>query len=411
VKILSILLALTLAATPAYALTPKERKVVQKALTDLREAKREYADAQAKLALADERAVQAEQNAADAWGHATVTYEKALTLSKQIDTAHKNEQTMANAVAKMKPVYDKCMRWFGVGAILFGFGMLFKHTLIAAAVLLVLAAILWFAVPLARPILRVPLPPCGGCLSERNPMPDNPSLPEVVQSQAHVETPPPATGIKAVVKHLRDWLEAYFWFATRPALDHLRCEVRLLPHRPPADGERGLHRGYGRPLCRRDSCHLPPLGHEEQTSFWMTKEEAIAKPADAHDPVSHQGRLRDHLHLSADALRHAIRILVAALLAAWLQGCDTKPVMAPPPPVTPYEEVHLDPLPSVPRPADEPGVIPADPDPGSFELSRRQFLRRLRRQSLRALRCWSRKRSCRYSLCHLSRCFRRRATS
>lgn len=152
-RLLIVLIAASLmAVTPAVALTEKERQLARQALSELQEAKAQFADAKAKLASADERAATAEQEAANARQFADQTQEKAAVLSKQIDVANSNELRLAQENAKMKPIYDRVTRWFGLGAIIFGLGMLLKNVFIAAAIVAVAFFIASFIFPAVGPL-------------------------------------------------------------------------------------------------------------------------------------------------------------------------------------------------------------------------------------------------------------------
>lgn len=146
-------------ASVALALTPAERSVLRDARSQLKTAISQFQDVNVKLgdagkqieaanqhaAEADGRAAAAETHAASADQHAAETDAKAKKTGEEIETAHKNEQTMANAVAVMKPIYDQVYKYWGIGAIILGFQILGKHLLILAAVLIGIGLALWIA--------------------------------------------------------------------------------------------------------------------------------------------------------------------------------------------------------------------------------------------------------------------------
>jgi hypothetical protein len=123
-----------LLASVALALTPAERRVVEDARGKLKEATAQFEQVKAKLgdagrqieeankhaAESDARAAAAETHAASADQHAAETDLAAKKTGEEIETAHKNEQTMANAVAEMKPIYDQVYKYWGIGAIILG---------------------------------------------------------------------------------------------------------------------------------------------------------------------------------------------------------------------------------------------------------------------------------------------------
>lgn len=129
-------LLLVVLATSVLALTPAERKLVERAKTHLQEAKKEKAASDAEVILADQRATESEN-------HVKETDDKLVTLNGDIKKAHDNEKILAAENDKMRPVYEKCNRWWGIGAIAWGFGRLFRNLLITAVALAVLAGVLW----------------------------------------------------------------------------------------------------------------------------------------------------------------------------------------------------------------------------------------------------------------------------
>jgi hypothetical protein len=142
---------LILLAIACLALTPAERNIV----TD---AKKHLDAAKAENIQAWDSAQSAWNTAAEADAHAKQTDAEAATVRQQIEVAHKNEQALATSNAKMKPVYEQCTKWWGIGAILYGFGQLAKHLLILLAVLVVLAVavlVLSFFFPAMGPFIRM----------------------------------------------------------------------------------------------------------------------------------------------------------------------------------------------------------------------------------------------------------------
>jgi hypothetical protein len=143
-KLLIIALALS-----CVALTPQEKKVALKAKNELAEARKERDQAKGELA-------QAQQAASDSSISANQAGERANGLQKQVDSEHAQLQTAVNSNAKMKPVYDRVNKYWGIGGIIYGFGQLFKHILILLAVLVGIAILLVvasFFFPALGPIL------------------------------------------------------------------------------------------------------------------------------------------------------------------------------------------------------------------------------------------------------------------
>ena len=114
------------------------------------DAKLALADATEKLRVSQEYAAWADTELANAWKYETEVGERVTTLSGQIDQAHKHEQDLADWQAKYEPVIKQVNKWFGLGAIIYGFQKLAKNILILGVILAVLAAALYglsFAFP------------------------------------------------------------------------------------------------------------------------------------------------------------------------------------------------------------------------------------------------------------------------
>jgi hypothetical protein len=114
---------------------PKDQgPLIFKAQQQLHEGMSQFEQAQSKVAEADQRAASAEQHARATDGYAKV-------LEGRVNEAYTRELTLAKDNAKIKPVYEQCTKWWGLGAILYGFGQLAKHLLILAAVLAVMGVV------------------------------------------------------------------------------------------------------------------------------------------------------------------------------------------------------------------------------------------------------------------------------
>ena len=133
-KFLSLVLVVLFLSPSAMALTAQERKIIQAAQSQIEIAIQDYAAT--KTALTN-----AQQQAADADSHAAITDQAAGVLKKQVDDAYAREKALAIENAKMKPVYDECTKWFGLGAFVYGFKELIKHLLILAGVVIVLGVV------------------------------------------------------------------------------------------------------------------------------------------------------------------------------------------------------------------------------------------------------------------------------
>ncbi len=149
-KRLAYILAILCVGT-ALALTPNERKMVQKIKAEVEEGQADYDAARAGWARADKKA-------ADAEGHAAETEGKLAKAQGDFDRVNKDNK-------RMQPVYDECTSKWGLGAIWFGIKDLTKHLLIMLAVLVVLAIGLWIAsiaAPEAKPIIMIVFYSVGG---------------------------------------------------------------------------------------------------------------------------------------------------------------------------------------------------------------------------------------------------------
>jgi hypothetical protein len=123
------ILILVLVASSAFALTPKERKIVLHARDELLAAKKALVSAQSDAGLAWDSADQADSRAATAQHQAEVSQKAAITNKQILD--------------KWQPQIDQDKRWFGLGRIVFGFADLAKHLLILGAVLGGLSLAIW----------------------------------------------------------------------------------------------------------------------------------------------------------------------------------------------------------------------------------------------------------------------------
>ncbi len=128
-------------ASQAAALTTNERQLVRTARQEIAAGIAKFGEMDAKLQVAGlqateaaQRALEAEQNAQAAQDSASETGRRIETLSSDIDKAQKRADALATENAKMKPVYDRVHKWFGLGAIFFGLGLLAKNVFILVAV-------------------------------------------------------------------------------------------------------------------------------------------------------------------------------------------------------------------------------------------------------------------------------------
>lgn len=126
------------------ALTPAEKSSVSKALSKVTQAQAEYARAKAETATAWEYAGNADARAAE-------TDAKIGPLQEQINASHENEQRLGNLVAKYQPFYILGHKFWGVGGIIQGFGILATHLLILIAFLALLVLGIW-ALSLVFPV-------------------------------------------------------------------------------------------------------------------------------------------------------------------------------------------------------------------------------------------------------------------
>lgn len=123
-------------ASTSFALTNKERSTVIGARGKLKIAQEQFAQA-------EQKTQEAEQKAAEADKHAQETDEANKTLEKDIKDAHEREVTNFKLAQKYKGAYDQSHKWWGIGGIIAGFGILATHILILIASLLALCLILW----------------------------------------------------------------------------------------------------------------------------------------------------------------------------------------------------------------------------------------------------------------------------
>lgn len=70
-----------------------------------------------------------------------------VALGGQIDTAHKNEQAMADWKKANEPVITQVNKYWGLGAFAYGAKVLARHLLILGLILGVAGVVLWFFAP------------------------------------------------------------------------------------------------------------------------------------------------------------------------------------------------------------------------------------------------------------------------
>lgn len=75
-------------------------------------------------------------------------------LEKAIKTSHKNEVELAQKLTKYEAFWTSGHKWFGLGAIALGVGLILKHLFIGLAILVVLGILLAIFFPAVLPILR-----------------------------------------------------------------------------------------------------------------------------------------------------------------------------------------------------------------------------------------------------------------
>ena len=109
---------------------------MQHAMEYAQKAKQENIDAWQSNKEAYDRVFEAEQ-------HAAITDQRANTAETELRQYAKTCQAIEAERNKMKPVYDQCTKWFGLGAFVFGFKMLLRNLLVLAVVGAVLAAAIW----------------------------------------------------------------------------------------------------------------------------------------------------------------------------------------------------------------------------------------------------------------------------
>jgi hypothetical protein len=111
-------------------------------------------------------------------------------------------------------------------------------------------------------------------------MPETP-VAEAIQSPAHVDPQPPKpplTGFAAVVKHFRDWLEAYFMLPVALLLiPGSALLIYALTGRAPQESMDWLLELAGRVLVVILSLVLVSVS-TEATGTWLTKAEKLTNP-------------------------------------------------------------------------------------------------------------------------------------
>lgn len=125
----------------AFALTVSENKVAKHARAELKAAQNERDQAKA-----DEAAASTDADNAQWW--ALDAENRAAEAQKASDEQHRQLVEAVKQNAEMRPIVEQCKKWWGIGAIIYGFKRLAIHLFILIAVLAVLAAALaWFFPP------------------------------------------------------------------------------------------------------------------------------------------------------------------------------------------------------------------------------------------------------------------------
>lgn len=129
-KVLILCLALS-----CLALTPYERKVIQGV-------KGKIHAAQIQLDESTQHSQWADQELQNAWTWGETLDKELATVKQDIQISHDNEVKAVAENQKMKPVYDKVHKYWGIGGIIFGFQRLAKHLFIVSIVLVVVGIVL-----------------------------------------------------------------------------------------------------------------------------------------------------------------------------------------------------------------------------------------------------------------------------
>lgn len=144
IKWLAILL---LTASTACGLTPVEKAQLKQVQALVHTAISKWSESETHIALADQRA----QEAID---HALVTDHRADMLQVDLDQHYENEKRLSSMVNQYKPFWDTGHKWWGIGAIGLGLGILLKHALITVAILAIAAILISIFAPGAIGVVR-----------------------------------------------------------------------------------------------------------------------------------------------------------------------------------------------------------------------------------------------------------------
>lgn len=146
----TVIMAASFVGTFAYALTPKERAIVQHAAKGVDDAIVHNDVAKAETAAANAAASSAEASAKAADDRAALAEQQAKTQHDELERSAKENE-------KMRPIVKEVQSWWGIGGIIYGFKRLAVHILILIAVLLVLGIVLAIAAPGAISGIRLGL--------------------------------------------------------------------------------------------------------------------------------------------------------------------------------------------------------------------------------------------------------------
>jgi hypothetical protein len=150
-KVYLVLLVWFTSYSLCFGLTPTERKIIIHAKEHLGLAKQENIQAWDEANKAYNKAHEAEQRAAET--------DKQIDITKgQIKVAHDNEKRLGGLVAKYEPFWIQGHKWWGIGAIGLGVGILVKHLFVTIAVVLLLIVaglVLAFFFPFLIPLFRM----------------------------------------------------------------------------------------------------------------------------------------------------------------------------------------------------------------------------------------------------------------
>lgn len=136
----TVIMAASFVGTFAYALTPKERAIVQHAAKGVDDAIVHNDVAKAETAAANAATSNAEASA-------KVADDKSVVAEKQAKDLREELKRSATENAKMRPIVDEVQSWCGIGGIIYGFKRLAVHILILIGVLLVIGIALAIFAP------------------------------------------------------------------------------------------------------------------------------------------------------------------------------------------------------------------------------------------------------------------------